>query len=210
AASTNNITLSGPITFANLSGTGQSASSIRSMMPAGTKAVITGSISLVDTVTGAGAQLTLNDPGSSPPNPPTTTTIQNNPAAGTLEISGVIQDTAATSGTGTLMLGTTSANQTLGTIILSGANTFRGRTTENRVNLVLANDSALGIDSALGDDRSGGAIYSQGNPSNQFGFNLISDNDARTISVDVSLAQWQSVKGTHSLTWAGMATQNNT
>src|SRR5262249_43131242 len=72
AASTNNITVSGPITFANLSGTGQSASSIRSYMPAGTKLTITGSTSLVDTVTTAGAVLTIFDNGtlSSPTAPP--------------------------------------------------------------------------------------------------------------------------------------------
>jgi fibronectin-binding autotransporter adhesin len=209
AASTNNITLSGPITFANLTGTGQSSASIRSFMPTGTKVTVSGSVSLVDTVTTAGALLTLNDSGSAPPNPPTTTTIQSNPAIGTLEISGVIQDTAATTGSGTLSLGTTTANQALGTIILSGANTFRGRTTQNRVNLVLANDSALGVDSTLGNDRSGGAIFSNGNPSGQFGFNLLSDNDARTLTVDASFAQWETVTGTNSLTWAGLVTQSN-
>src|SRR4029078_4833358 len=171
---TNNLTISGPITFFNYAAAtnGQQFTSIRSMMPTGTKATISGSISLVDSVSGAGTTLTLQDPGSIPPSPPTTTSIQNNPATGTLEISGVIQDTAATGAPfGSITIGTTSANQALGTLILSGTNTFRGTTTLNRANLVLANDSALGVDSTIGDDRNGGASFAGNqNPSNQFGF----------------------------------------
>jgi autotransporter-associated beta strand protein len=211
AASTNDLTISGPVTFANLTGTAPasiSSSSIRSFMPTGTKLTISGSVSLVDTVTGAGAQLTLMDNGTLP-SPTAGPETLNNPSTGTIEISGVITDATAASGSGTLMIGTTSANQALGTLILSGANNFRGRTTLNRANLVLANDSALGVDSTIGNDRSGGAIFANGNPSNNFGFNIISDNDARAINVDASLAQWQSVKGTNSLTWSGMVTSSN-
>ena len=209
SASTNNLTISGNVTFANLAAPA-SASSIRSFMPAGTKLTISGDISLVDTVTAAAGQLVLNDPGTAPPVLPATG-FTNMPATGTLEVSGVISDTPlAAAPFGTLVIGTTSANQALGTVILSGTNTYRGQTTLNRANLVLANDSALGVDTTLGDDRSGGASFINGNPSNQFGFNLMSDNDARTISVDARLAQWQTVTGSNSLTWAGLVTQSNT
>lgn len=209
AASTNNLTIIGPVTFANLAAPA-TTTSIRSMMPAGTKAVISGSVSLVDTVTGIGAPLVLLDRGSLPPNPPTTTTIQNNPSTGTLEISGVITDSTATSGTGTLVIGTTSAADPLGTLILSGANTYRGTTTLNRANLVLASDSALGVDTAIGDDRNGGASFAGNqNPSNQFGFNLLSNDDTRTISIDARISQWLTITGSNSLTWAGAFTQAN-
>jgi autotransporter-associated beta strand protein len=210
AASTNNITLSGPVTFANLAAPG-SASSIRSFMPTGTKLTISGSISLVDTVTAGGVFLTIHDNGTLPSlvAPPENVT---NPSTGTIEISGVIQDTAATAAPfGQLVLGTTSANQPLATLILSGANTYRGATSLNRMNLVLAHDSALGVDTAIGDDRNGGASFSGNqNPSNQFGFNLLSDNDSRTISIDARISQWLTITGSNSLTWAGVMTQANT
>jgi autotransporter-associated beta strand protein len=210
AASTNNITLSGPVTFANLAAPG-SASSIRSLMPTGTKLTISGSISLVDTVTAAGVPLAIHDTIQVPPSPPTTTTVQSVPSTGTIEISGVIQDTAATATPfGQLVLGTTSANQALATLILSGTNTYRGTTTLNRMNLVLANNSALGVDTTIGDDRNGGASFAGNqNPSNQFGFNLLSNDDSRTISIDARISQWLTITGTNSLTWAGTMTQAN-
>lgn len=213
AASTNNITLNGPITFANLTAPA-SGSSIRSYMPAGTKLTISGSISLVDTVTSAGAQLTIFDNGtlSSPVAPPESV---NNLSTGTIEISGVIQDTAATTGTGTLVIGNSSnppSTQlgTLATLILSGTNTYRGTTALQRANLVLANNSALGVDTTIGDDRNGGASFAGNqNPSNQFGFNLLSNDDTRTISIDARISQWLTITGTNSLTWAGAFTQAN-
>lgn len=208
SASTNNITISGPVTFANLAAPA-SASSIRSFMPAGTKLTISGSISLVDTVTAGGVPLTIHDSGTLPSliAPPENV---SNPSTGTIEISGVIQDTLATATPfGSLSIGTTSANVALGTLILSGTNTYRGQTTLNRANLVLANNSALGVDTTVGDDRNGGASFINGNPSNNFGFNFISDDDTRTITIDARLAQWQTVTGTHSLTWAGLVTQSN-
>ena len=166
AASTNNITLSGPVTFANLAAPA-SGSSIRSFMPSGTKLTISGSISLVDTVTNLGTFLQIHDSGTLPSlaAPPENIT---NFSTGTIEISGIIQDTAATAAPfGSLALGMTTANQPLGTLILSGANTYRGATSLNRMNLVLGNDSALGIDTAIGDDRNGGASFSGNqNPSN--------------------------------------------
>jgi fibronectin-binding autotransporter adhesin len=211
SASTNDLTISGPVTFANL-GAPASASSIRSLSP--TKLTITGSISLVDTVTGAGAPLTINDENTLPPlNPPPG--FQRVVSTGTIEISGVIQDTGATTGAGSLVIGMSTnppANQVgvLSTVILSGANTFRGATALQRANLVLANNSALGIDTNIGNDRSGGASLS-GNqaPASQFGFNLLSDNDSRTISVDARISQWLTITGSHSLTWAGVMTQAN-
>lgn len=208
SASTNNLTISGPVTFANL-GAPSSATSIRSLST--TKLTISGSVSLVDTITKAGVPLTIHDNVQVPPSPPTTTTVQSVPSTGTIEISGVIQDTAATGAPfGQLVIGTTSGNQALATLILSGANTFRGTTTLNRANLVLANNSALGVDTIVGDDRNGGATFAGNqNPSNQFGFNLLSDNDSRTISIDARISQWLTITGSNSLTWAGVMTQAN-
>jgi hypothetical protein len=79
----------------------------------------------------------------------------------------------------------------------------------NRANLILASDAALGVDASVGNDRSG-ASFTQGNPSNNFGFNLLSDNDLRTINVDMRLAQNQTIRGSNSLTWTGMVTSSNT
>lgn len=213
AASTNSITLSGPITFANLTAPA-SGSSIRSFMPTGTKLTISGSISLVDTVTTAGASLTIFDNGTLP-SPALPAESVNNLSTGTIEISGVIQDTAATTGTGGLVIGNSSNPPTaqlgtLATIILSGTNTYRGTTALQRANLVLANNSALGVDTAIGDDRNGGASFAGNqNPSNQFGFNLLSNDDTRTISIDARISQWLTITGTNSLTWAGVMTQAN-
>lgn len=201
AASTNNVTLSGPVTF-NSAASGNT--SIRSMMPAGTKAVISGNVSLVDTATALGTLLVINDRGSAFSGG----AIVANPSNGTLEISGKITDSSSGS-SGQLAIGTTNAADALSTLILSGDNTYHGRTLLNRGNLVLASNSALGVDSSLGDDRNGGANFIQGNPSNQFGFNLLSDDDARTISVDMIISQWQTVRGNNSLTWAGIMAQNN-
>ena len=213
AASTNNLTISGPITFANLAAPA-SGSSIRSYMPAGTKLTISGTISLVDTVTTVGASLTIFDNGTLP-SPALPAESVNNLSTGTIEISGVIQDTGSTTGTGGLFIGNSSAPPTtqlgtLATIILSGTNTYRGATALQRANLVLANNSALGVDSSIGDDRNGGASFSGNqNPSNQFGFNMLSNDDSRTISVDARISQWLTITGTHSLTWAGTMTQAN-
>jgi fibronectin-binding autotransporter adhesin len=211
SASTNNITVSGPITYFNGSTNGQVAASLRSFMPSNLKATISGNINLVDTATLAKMTFNINDVGQAPPSPPTTTSIQNNFPTGVIEISGVISDTGSTStpSNQVLNIGNVTAGAPLSTVILSGINTYTMRTSNNRANIVLANDSALGVDTVLGDLGSGGTSVKQGNPSNSFGVNFLSDNDARKISVDMNLAQWQTVTGDHSLEWAGAVAQSN-
>ncbi len=185
SASTNDLVISGPITYLGSFGAG-----IRSFVPMGKKVLVTGPIDLTDR-TDAATELVssffnLND---SPNN------------QGTLEITGVM------SGIGGLNIGSSSgtALRPLGTVILNAPNTFTGIAEADRGNIVLANDNALGANL----NGANPAVYRQGQPSNQFGFNLISDNDARTISRQMNLAQWQSIKGTNSLTWAGNVVQGN-
>ena len=113
---------------------------------------------------------------------------------GTLEVRGVIE------GSGRLNIGASNGQVALpiGTVILNGDNTFTGRVIVNRSNIVLGHDNALGLGN-----------YKQGNPSNQFGFNLISDDDSRTIALPMQMAQWQTVRGDHALEWAGDVVQTN-
>ncbi|MEX2091862.1 MAG: hypothetical protein WD971_04250, partial [Pirellulales bacterium] len=87
---------------------------------------------------------------------------------------------------------------------------YRGRVFLNRVNLVLDNDGALGS----GDMKSS-------NPSNGFGFNMISTADNRNITTEIQMAQWQTVRGAssvpgleavgdHSIEFSGNLIQTNT
>ena len=190
AAGTRDVTLSGVFGF-----NGTSAS-LRNLMPAERKVVLGGGISLVDPLTTLTTSFSLND---------------SNTSTGTLEISGVISNTGATGSVANMQfnLGHTSANMPISTIILSGANTYNVRTVQNRVNLVLGHNSALGVDSTPGNFSAGGGNYRNGNPSNQFGFNLISTEDERVISVDADLAQFATIKGEHSLEWAGAVINGN-
>ncbi|HEX6961679.1 MAG TPA: hypothetical protein VF175_07425, partial [Lacipirellula sp.] len=118
---------------------------------------------------------------------------------GTLVINGIM------SGTGDIAIGSASnaARLPLGTVVLNGANTFTGSIRAGRGNLVLGHDNALGVDGATL------AAYRQAGPANQFGYNLISDDDDRVISNPMVIAQWQTVKGEHSLEWAGEIEQTN-
>ena len=87
---------------------------------------------------------------------------------------------------------------------------YRGRVVLNRVNLVLDNDGALGS----GDLKSS-------NPSNGFGFNMISTDENRNITTQIQMAQWQTVRGAssvpgleavgdHSIEFSGNLIQTNT
>jgi autotransporter-associated beta strand protein len=87
---------------------------------------------------------------------------------------------------------------------------FDGRILMDRGNLVLAHDNALGA----GD-------LTTGNPTQQLGFNFISDNDNRKISTDIQVAQWHTVRGAtgiaglegvgdHSIEFSGTVQQTNT
>ncbi|MBA3483527.1 MAG: hypothetical protein H0T51_17105, partial [Pirellulales bacterium] len=190
AAGANDATLSSEFRFNGTS------VSVRNLMAAERKVVLSGGINLVDPLTTLTTTLSLND---------------SNVSTGMLEITGVISTTGSTGNVANaqLNLGHTSANVPISTIILSGANTYNIRTVQNRVNLVLNHNSALGVDSTLGNFSAGGANYRNGNPSNQFGFNLISTDDARVISIDADLAQFATVKGDHSLEWAGAVINGN-
>ena len=167
------------ITLGDFSYSGQETS-LRSFMPPGVKASIN-NVVIEDPSVGEGQNpvLFLND---DPDN------------QGTLEIRGVIE------GSGGLSIGPSNAQVAipLSTVILSGDNTFTGRVNASRVNIVLASDNALG----QGD-------YRQGQQSNQFGANLLSDDDARKISIPMQMSQWQTVRGQHSLEWAGDVAPTN-
>ena len=184
------------VTLTQAFGFNNTGASIRNLMPAARKVTMSGGINLVDPVTTLATSFGINDSSTS---------------TGTIEITGVITTAGATGNVANVSLnfGTTSGSAPLSTIILSADNTYNIRTTQNRSNLVLAHNNALGVDSVLGNFSSGGANYRQGNPSGGFGFNLISTNDARVISVDADFAQFASVKGEHSLEWAGTVINGN-
>jgi fibronectin-binding autotransporter adhesin len=127
---------------------------------------------------------------------------------GTLIVNGVM------SGAGDLVVGGqgNGARLPLSTVRLNGNNTYTGSFRAGRGNLVLGHDNALGRGPGdLPNDPSDDdfASYRQAGPANQFGYNLISTDDARTISNEMVVAQWQTITGDHSLTWAGRITQTN-
>jgi fibronectin-binding autotransporter adhesin len=160
--------------------------SLRSLMPTGTKVTFSGPISTLDAVDGTTARtLTLND---------------NAANTGTLEVSGLI------SGSGQVAVGVNSNSNTLvlGTVILSNANTFGGIVTENRGNLVLANNQALGPGTGSSELRSG-------NPSTQFGFNIASGtgDDSLNIPTDFRVGQHATFTGNNSIEWSGAVYQGN-
>lgn len=113
-------------------------------------------------------------------------------AAGRIEINGV-------TGPGNLAIGNTSNNGVMSTISIGGNNTtFTGNTTQNRSNLILTSDQALGT-----------GTFGQGNPTQRTGFNLMSDSNDRKIGNVMRLVQWQTVTGENSLEWAGVIAQDN-
>ena len=116
---------------------------------------------------------------------------------GTIDVSGVI------SGPGRMRYG--SQGSTLatpfGTVILRGNNTYSGRTIMSRGNVVLAHNNALGTADVKQEGPSQGSL--------QTGYNFLSDNDSRTIANNMIIAQWQTIKGTNSLTWNGIVYQDN-
>jgi fibronectin-binding autotransporter adhesin len=118
----------------------------------------------------------------------------NSASQGTIDVSGVI------SGPGRMRYGNVNQNPTLpfGTVILRGNNTYSGRTIMSRGNVVLAHNNALGT-----------ADVKHDGPSNQVGYNFLSDDDSRTIPNNIIIAQWQTIKGNNSLTLNGITYQDN-
>ncbi len=123
AASTNDLVISGDVRY-----NGSFSAGIRSFLPTGKKVLVTGTIDLTDH-TDAATELVVS----------TFNLNDSQTNQGTLEISGVM------SGIGGLNMGSSSANalRPLGTIILSGDNTFTGRAEADRGNIVLAHNNAL-------------------------------------------------------------------
>ena len=163
----------------------------------------------------------------SPPDPNAEDLPEEYVRHGTVDISGNFVFDYLSAGRATVEIGSPSGGLVpISTVILRADNdgepdplnpgqylvqpTFEGQIIQNRVNLVLANDGALGA---------GG--FRQGNPSNSFGFNLISDDDDRVIPRSIQIAQWQTVKGAsdvegiesigdHSIEFSGTVGQSNT
>jgi autotransporter-associated beta strand protein len=101
-------------------------------------------------------------------------------------------------GGGGILLGKTDNSLGLGRIELKTASTFTGSVRMGRGDLVVQDNNAFGT----------GTLRHEG-PSNQFGYNLISDNDSRVIPNSFVFAQSQTVKGDHSLEFSGEITQTN-
>jgi autotransporter-associated beta strand protein len=133
-------------------------------------------------------------------------------AGGTFHLNGMI------TGTGGLVVGSTSNGGTLGTVYLNGPSTFTGSFRAARGNLVLNHNDALGKSATLNDNGTPDdpsddffprATYRQVGPANATGYNMISTADNRVISNNVVLAQWQTIAGEHSITFDGHMTQTN-
>jgi autotransporter-associated beta strand protein len=125
-------------------------------------------------------------------------------AQGRLIINGIV------SGEGDIRIGSANnaARLPLSTVELNGNNTYNGSIRAARGNLVLGHDHALGFNpTSLPEDQY--ATFRQEGPANQFGYNIISTDDARTINNPMVIAQWQTFKGDHSITWAGEISQTN-
>ncbi|TWT97675.1 Autotransporter-associated beta strand repeat protein [Botrimarina colliarenosi] len=111
---------------------------------------------------------------------------------GTLLLEGVI------SGTGSLQIGPRPGSSSSSSAVISRANTFTGGFRQGKVTLTVANDAAFGT-----------GTVRQITATNSLGTNLVSDNDNRVIANNMQLAQYVTIKGEHSLTWAGDVAQTN-
>jgi autotransporter-associated beta strand protein len=120
-------------------------------------------------------------------------------AQGRLIIDGIL------SGTGDIAIGSldNGTRLPLSTVELKSSNTFTGSVRAARGNLVLDDDNALGFNGTSY------ATYRQAGPTNQFGYNILSTNDERVINNPMTIAQWQTFRGEHSLEWAGEISQTN-
>jgi len=192
-AGSTNLTINGDFTYiGDSAGTpaGQSDAALR-VVRHGLTVTLNGGVAVADSDMDEGNDLRFNDIARS---------------QGTLVINGVI------SGEGDLAIGPQSnaARFPLSTVILNGNNTFEGSIDAGRGNLVLGHDNALGFNpNGAGTEDDERAVYRQAGPANQFGYNIISTDDARTIHNEMIIAQWQTFRGEHSLNWAGEISQTN-
>ncbi len=118
---------------------------------------------------------------------------------GTINLNGVISNGAPVGGfsVNTSVIygagGGNNTNNTIGTIYVKNSNTYSGASSLFRANIILGSDTAFGS----------GTINSAGGfGGNLTGANLISDNDARTLTNNMTMARNVSFKGNHSLTMA--------
>ena len=214
---TQSITLSGAMDIVGAAA--NDSGSLRSYLPTGAKVHVTGNINLTDAGDNTtGRFLVLNN---------YYTTDHADPPRGMIEISGTI------SGAGGIIAGWTwdvdgtddGTDDTLydpadppgvplGTVILSGDNSFTEDVLQARGNLVLAHDGALGVDNTF---RQAGPA---GN-SKEVGYNVISNSDDRNIANNVGIAQWTTVRGAtgiaglegvgdHSIEFSGEVVTSNT
>jgi fibronectin-binding autotransporter adhesin len=191
--------------------------SLRSFLPADQKVLISGDVVLNDPVAAENParSLALNSYGTTDHGIVDDGAFPNDlrtPPRGTIEISGVV------SGAGGLSLGwewspngeqftpvlydpAPQPTQPLGTVILSGDNTFTGNVGISRGNVVIRHDNALGV---------GGTVTQVGDSgdSKQVGFNLVIDSGDRTIANPLTIVQWLTIKGNSSLTWTGPVHQD--
>lgn len=176
---TRNLTINGNLSFIGDPNNAGVSASALRVLSPGLKVTLNGGLTMVNADGLPAIDFRINDSERS---------------QGTLEINGVI------SGPGDLTIGGggNAARLPLSSVILNGSNTYSGSVRAGRGNLVLGHNNALGT-----------GTYRQAGPAGQFGYNLVSTDDARTISNNMVVAQWQTIKGEHSLTWSGTISQTN-
>ncbi|MDC0935804.1 hypothetical protein OAS39_05925, partial [Pirellulales bacterium] len=178
----NNLTIDGNVSFEDPAPAEGTIGASLSNTTAGITTTINGNIDLTNQFDGLRGDWGLN-------------TEQN--SQGTLIVNGTIDDGANDSD---LFIGiaTNNAPRPLNTVRLNVANAYSGGTKIRRVNLELAHDAALGT----------GPVVQQG-PANQFGYNIIPIGGDRTLANDITVAQWQTFRGSHNVTLTGNVTQTN-
>jgi hypothetical protein len=216
-------TISAPISLTSATG-----SSNTSIVAASTRNLTLGSLRLdANTATGAGAtrqivnnntagELIIGDITATATGAAPTANIvnilqighANNTTTtpwGTVRLNGVISNGATIGGFSVnpqILFGAAGANNanTIGTIIVSGNNTFSGGARLFRANVVLDNDNAFGT---------GSVQWGGGAAAGAMGFNTASTSDTRTIANTTTMQRNWTINGSNSLTWAGTISQSN-
>lgn len=190
--------ISGPITYVGNPDDGNLSNSGLRALTAGSKVTVTSPLVMVNSDESDAVDFQINNHAE---------------AGGTVVIDSVI------SGGGDLYLGRSDPSDAqLGTIELRKANTYTGSVRAGRGNLLLYDNNSLGVsttknDNGTPDDPSDdyfpSASYRQVGQVVTHGYNMISMRDDLQIPNKITMAQWQTIAGEHSIEFTGQITQTN-